>query len=258
MTDRSSHIIIKHASKAFGSGATLAPVLRNISLEVKRGEFVTIFGPNGSGKTTLLNVLAGIETLDEGSLTINSPDGVPRVGYVFQDYRGNLLPWLTVAENIAFPLKIKNVPKARRSEKVEALLDRFNLKLDLNARTYTLSGGQAQIASIVRALVIEPEILIMDEPFSALDYQTNLTLYEKTLFIWQSSRVTILLVSHDIDTALYLGERTIFLTKRPASIAGILENKLTGPKELSQMASNDFSILKRQALEIFQHEALRK
>lgn len=171
---------------------------------------------------------------------------------------GNLLPWLTVAENIAFPLKIKNVPKARRSEKVEALLDRFNLKLDLNARTYTLSGGQAQIASIVRALVIEPEILIMDEPFSALDYQTNLTLYEKMLFIWQSSRVTILLVSHDIDTALYLGERTIFLTKRPASIAGILENKLTGPKELSQMASNDFSILKRQALEIFQHEALRK
>jgi NitT/TauT family transport system ATP-binding protein len=258
MIDRSSHIIVKHASKAFGSGPMRAPVLHDISLEIKRGELVTIFGPNGSGKTTFLNVLAGIETLDEGSLTINSSGGIPRVGYVFQDYRGNLMPWLTVAENIAFPLKIRNVPKRQRLKQVEALLARFNLKLDLDARTYTLSGGQAQIASIVRALIIEPEILIMDEPFSALDYQTNLALYEKVFFIWQSSHVTILLVSHDIDTALYLGERTVFLTKRPASIAGILENKLTGPKELSQMASNDFAVLKRQALEIFQREALRR
>jgi len=253
---RPVHIVIEGASKAFLSDSGRLPVLENLSLTIHRGELLTFFGPNGCGKTTLLNVIAGIESLDRGDVRVEAEtaQGRPRVGFIFQDYRGNLMPWLTVAENIAFPLKISGVPRAARMERVEALLDRFDLRLDLSARTYTLSGGQAQITSILRALIIEPEILLMDEPFSALDYQTNLALYEKLLLIWRTTAVTILLISHDIDEALYLGERTVFLTRRPARIAAILENTVPGRKSLEQLGTQDFAALKRRALEVFQQE----
>jgi len=256
--DRPLHIRLDRVCKSFCNGGTENPVLADISLEIQRGEFLTLFGPNGCGKTTLLNVIAGIETLDSGSVTVSSNDGSlrPKVGFIFQDYRGNLMPWLTVAQNIAFPLKVLGVSKRERLARVEGLLSRFGFLLDLNARTYTLSGGQAQLTSILRALIIDPEILIMDEPFSALDYQTNLALYEKVLLIWKAARVTVLLISHDIEEALYLGERTVFLTKRPARTAAILENAIPGPKDLSQIGTEAFAILKRQALEVFREQAV--
>lgn len=256
MTKRPVHIAVEGASKAFGQGPTRKPVLKDITLEVGKGEFLTFFGPNGCGKTTLLNVLGGIESLDEGTLTIDSGTAKPHVGYIFQDYRGNLMPWLTVAQNIAFPLKIRGVPKRERVVKVEALRDRFGFTVDLDARTYTLSGGQAQLTSILRALIIDPDILLMDEPFSALDYQTNLSLYDKVLKIWETAGVTILLVSHDLDEAIYLGERTVFLTQRPAAIAAVLENNLPRPKCLAQMGTEAFAGLKAKALHIFQEVAL--
>lgn len=255
MSERPIHISIEHASKSFGQGAARNPVLKDITLEVRKGEFLTFFGPNGCGKTTLLNMLVGIEPVDEGTLTINSGKDKPRVGYIFQDYRGNLMPWLTVAQNIAFPLKIRGVPKQERNAKVETLRDRFGFTVDLNARTYTLSGGQAQLTSILRALIIDPDVLLMDEPFSALDYETNLSLYDKVLKIWQTAGVTILLVSHDLDEAIYLGERIVFLTRRPATIAAVLENNLPGPKDLNQMGTDGFAALKTQALQIFKRVA---
>ena len=256
MSDRPLYIEIEHASKAFGEGQKRNVVLRDFSLDVRKGEFLTFFGPNGCGKTTLLNVIVGVESLDEGSVKMNGGTSRPRVGYVFQDYRGYLMPWLTVAENIAFPLRIRGVSKPERMSKVEAVVARFQFRIDLGAYTYALSGGQAQLTSILRALILDPDILIMDEPFSALDYQTNLSLYEKVLQIWEATGVTILLVSHDIDEAIYLGERTVFLTKRPASVAAVLESKLPAQKELTQMGSEAFASMKKQALEIFRREAL--
>ncbi len=258
MTERPIHIAIEHASKSFGQGENRMLVLNDITLEVRKGEFLTFFGPNGCGKTTLLNMLVGIEPVDEGTLRINSGADKPRVGYIFQDYRGNLMPWLTVAQNIAFPLKIRGLPKAERMAKVEALKDRFGFTVDLNARTYNLSGGQAQLTSILRALIIDPEILLMDEPFSALDFQTNLSLYDKVLKIWETTGVTVLLVSHDLDEALYLGERTVFLTQQPASIAAVLENLLPGQKQLGQMGTEPFARLKAKALQIFEEVALTR
>lgn len=256
--DRPIHIRLERVRKSFRSDGTEHPVLADISLEIHRGEFLTLFGPNGCGKTTLLNVIVGVETLDSGSVTVSANAGSLRskVGFIFQDYRGNLMPWLTVAQNIAFPLKVLGVPKRERLAKVEELLSRYGFHLDLNARTYTLSGGQAQLTSILRALVIDPEILIMDEPFSALDYETNLALYEKVLLIWRAAGVTVLLISHDIEEALYLGERTVFLTRRPARIAAILKNDLPGPKDLSQIGTEAFATLKRQALEVFREQAV--
>jgi NitT/TauT family transport system ATP-binding protein len=256
MTAAAPHISLRDAQKSFGEGSSTVHVLAGIDLDIARGEFITLFGPNGSGKTTLLNVLGGVEPLNAGSLTITS-DGDACVGYIFQDYRGNLMPWLTVAENIAFPLRIRGVPLPGRRAAVEALRDRFQFGVDLNARTYTLSGGQAQLTSILRALIIQPDILLMDEPFSALDYQTNLSLYEKVHQIWQTTGVTIILVSHDLDEALYLGQRTVFLTKRPARIAEVLENDVGGPNDIKRMGTPQFAALKMRALEVFRQVALK-
>lgn len=255
-SDRPVHISINNANKAFGRAGKLDPVLNNINLDIFKGEFLTFFGPNGCGKSTLLNVIAGIENLDSGQIKINSDSNETQVGYVFQDYRGNLMPWLTVAENIALPLRIRGVQKKEHLPKIKALMKRFGFDLDLQAHTYTLSGGQAQLTSILRALIIEPDILIMDEPFSALDYQTNLSLYEKVLHIWETSHITTLLVSHDIDEAIYLGERTVFLTKRPATVTEILDCNLKGAHSLEQFGSDEFAKLKRNALDIFRREAL--
>ena len=147
MSDRPLYIEIEHASKAFGEGQKRNVVLRDFSLDVRKGEFLTFFGPNGCGKTTLLNVIVGVESLDEGSVKMNGGTSRPRVGYVFQDYRGYLMPWLTVAENIAFPLRIRGVSKPERMSKVEAVVARFQFRIDLGAYTYALSGGQAQLTS---------------------------------------------------------------------------------------------------------------
>lgn len=256
MSKRPVHVEVKNARKSFARGQGRVEVLDDITLTIERGEFLTIFGPNGSGKSTFLNVLAGIEPLDSGRIEIASRGPAPSIGYIFQDYRGNLMPWLTVAQNIAFPLKVRGVPAAQRLARVEEVMERFDFRLDLSARTYALSGGQAQLTSILRALIIDPEILIMDEPFSALDYQTNLSLYDKVLAVWKASGVTILLVSHDLDEALYLGERTVFLTRRPATITAVLDNKLTGPRTLEQLGTEEFAALKNRALSIFRQQAL--
>ena len=243
-----AHIRVTHVDKSFGDPSRPLPVLKDISLSIAQGEFVTFFGPNGSGKTTLLNVLAGVESVDRGEVRLMQQAGPSTIGYVFQDYRGNLMPWLTVAENIAFPLKIRGVPSGERARRVEELLDRYNFELDLSAHTYTLSGGQAQLTSILRALAIRPSLLLMDEPFSALDYHTNLDLYEKLHRIWNTDGATILLVSHDLDEALYLGERTVFLTHRPATILAVVPSPLPRTKSLEDLGTAEFAAVKREAL----------
>jgi NitT/TauT family transport system ATP-binding protein len=249
MAHRPVQLSIEGVTRSFGAKSVLA----DLNLEILQGEFLTLFGPNGCGKTTLLNVIAGIETVDLGRLEMKT-GSKPRTGYVFQDYRGNLMPWLTVAENIAFPLLIRNVPRAERRKKVDELFARYGFDFDLNAYTYTLSGGQAQLTSILRGLIIDPDMLIMDEPFSALDYQTNLDLYDKVLQVWRETGVTIILVSHNIDEALYLGERTVFLTRRPTRVAAILENNIPGPKDITQFGTEPFAALKARALKVFHAE----
>jgi len=164
------------------------------------------------------------------------------------------MPWLTVAENIAFPLRLRGVDARERRARVEALHARYGFDFDLNARTYSLSGGQAQLTSILRGLIIEPDMLILDEPFSALDYQTCLDLYDKLLTVWEKSTVTVLMVSHNIDEALYLGSRTVFLSRRPAMVAAILESDLPRPREVTEMGSVRFASAKAAALDIFRRE----
>ncbi|ODS32628.1 MAG: ABC-type nitrate/sulfonate/bicarbonate transport system ATPase component [Candidatus Scalindua rubra] len=257
-----NHIVIENLCKYFGDSGNRVDVLRNINLSVRRGEFLTLFGPNGCGKTTLVNIVAGIENYDSGILKINethSDPGTanPGVSYVFQDYRETLMPWLNAGENICFPLLLQGVNKIYRHSKLNDLLERFGVTIKPKAKIYTLSGGQAQLVSILRALITNPEILILDEPFSALDYQTCLSLYDKILDIWRRAGVTVLFISHEIDEALYLGDRTVFLSRRPATILDILQNEMPRPRTLDMMGSPEFASLKKKAIDIFQGEIIR-
>ncbi len=246
------HIDIENLYKSFSNEKDKVEVLNNINLSIYRGEFLTLFGPNGCGKSTLVNVIAGIESHDRGNIHFHTDKEKPKISFVFQNYRESLMPWLDVQQNICFPLKIRGISKGEKKERLEHLINKVNVKIDLKAKVYNLSGGQAQLVSILRGLIINPEILLLDEPFSALDYQTNLNLYSELLKIWRTTNITIVLISHEIDQAIYLGDRVAFLSRRPASIAKILYCDLPRPRNLDVFGSTEFAKLKKDALEIFQ------
>ena len=170
------HVTIRGLSKRFDN----AVIYDDFDLDIPRGELISIFGPNGCGKSTLINIIAGLIPADQGQILF---DGVPlsdiKFGYVFQNYREALFPWLRAFDNIAYPLKMMQVPRAERKTRTERLVEHLGVKIDLNLYPYQMSGGQQQLVSIMRALVVEPEILFLDEPFSALDYEMTLFMREQ-------------------------------------------------------------------------------
>ena len=189
-------------------------------LDIPRGKLISVFGPNGCGKSTLINMMAGLIPPDEGQILF---DGMLlseiKFGYVFQNYREALFPWLRAFDNIAYPLKLMKVPKAERRARVERLVAHLGVKLDLNRYPYEMSGGQQQLVSIMRALVVEPEILFLDEPFSALDYEMTLFMREQLQRIFMETGTTTVLVSHDLEEAVYLADRVLLLSRHPARVA---------------------------------------
>lgn len=246
-----NHIEIREIEKSFVENGKVVPVLSGLSLSIKKGEFFTLFGPNGCGKTTLMNILAGTEYTDKGEIKFYSESNNSYVSYVFQDFRGSLIPWKNVEDNIDFPLKIRGIEKAERRRKVEEIFDRFEIKLDPKAKVYALSGGQAQLTSLLRALIVEPEVLILDEPFSALDYKTRLFMTQTIEKIWRAARITIIFISHDIDEAIYLGDHLAILSERPARVKGMLEIPFKRPRDFKLFGTPEFASYKKGALEIF-------
>ena len=170
------HVTIRGLSKRFDK----AVIYDNFDLDIPRGELISVFGPNGCGKSTLINMIAGLIPLDAGQILFDGMrlDDI-KFGYVFQNYREALFPWMRAFDNIAYPLKMMKVPTAERRARTEGLVARLGIKLDLNLYPYQMSGGQQQLVSIMRALVVEPEILFLDEPFSALDYEMTLFMREQ-------------------------------------------------------------------------------
>jgi NitT/TauT family transport system ATP-binding protein len=232
-----------------GARGERKPVLDSISLTVEAGEFVTLFGPNGCGKTTLLNTIMGHVTPERGEVNIASKKRT--IGYVYQDYRSSLLPWLTAKENICFPLRIKRIARRAQDTKFGELISAVPTGVDWSAYPYQLSGGQAQMVSILRGLIISPNALLLDEPFSALDYQTNLHMLKWFEQIWQKTKISVVFVSHQIDEAIFLGDRVVLLSARPAGIVTDIRNTLPRPRSLEVMGSEEFREIKSRILSQF-------
>jgi NitT/TauT family transport system ATP-binding protein len=253
VSKRVGKLTIKGLKKSFDQ----AVIYDGFDLELPLGSFISVFGPNGCGKSTLINMISGLMPMDEGEVLYDGKTiAQTRISYVFQNYREALFPWLRSIDNIHYPLKLMGIPKAERDNRIESLIEDFGIKIDLNAYPYQLSGGQQQAVSIIRALVKDPEVLFLDEPFSALDYEMTLLMREKLQSIFQKTGTTMVLVSHDLEEAVQMADKVLLLSRRPTKVAAIVENNLQRPRDANVLVSNEFVNLRRQCLEIFQREAV--
>ncbi|HOJ76774.1 MAG TPA: ABC transporter ATP-binding protein [Bacillota bacterium] len=236
------NLVIRNLNKEYVNGQTVIKVLQDINLEINKGEFISIVGGSGCGKTTLLRIIAGLETAYQGSVTLARRPlvgcGLDR-GVVFQEHR--LLPWRTVKDNIAFALN--NVTPEEREQIIQEHIDLVGLTGFEHAYPHQLSGGMAQRVAIARALVNRPEILLLDEPFGALDALTRIQMQQEILRIWEIEKNTMILVTHDIDEAIYLGDRVIVMSSRPGTIKKILPVNLPRPRDRNHV---EFAYLRRE------------
>ncbi len=230
----------------------------NLDLCIAKGKITCIFGPNGCGKSTLLNILAGLTPTDAGKILFDDkPLCETSIGYVFQNYREAMFPWLRAIDNIKYPLKIAGLSRIQCEERVEELVNLFDVKIDLGRYPYELSGGQQQLVSIIRALATYPKVLFLDEPFSALDYETTLSIREKLQEIFKASRVTMVMISHDLEEAVYMADRIVLLTKRPTQVAEEIAFDAPRPRTTGTLSEREFIKVKARCLEVFQKEVRR-
>jgi NitT/TauT family transport system ATP-binding protein len=200
-------------------------------------------------------MIAGLIPIDAGEILFDGKSlKDTKIGYVFQNYREALFPWLRSVDNIEYPLKLLKIPKAQRRARVEQLVSHLGVKIDLKRYPYEMSGGQQQLISIMRALVVEPEILFLDEPFSALDYEMTLFMREQLQRIFMETGTTTVLVSHDLEEAVYLADRILLLSRGPAQIADCVHFDTARPRTDTTLSDNAFIATKAHCLEVFQRE----
>jgi sulfonate transport system ATP-binding protein len=228
-----SHLEISHLDKRFDTQSGSVQALQNINLRIKEGEFVTLIGPSGCGKSTLLKIIAGLDINHNGLVHLgDQPVTRPGIdkGFIFQEPR--LFPWLTVEKNIAADLSLKNPMIRKRVDELIQLV-----RLDGFAKSYPreLSGGMSQRVAIARALLRNPKVLLLDEPFGALDAFTRTHMQEVLLDIWQKNKTTMIFVTHDVDEAIYLANRIVIFKPRPGSIRSVIVNDLPFPRKKSSI-----------------------
>lgn len=234
-----------------GANGNAVAALDGVSFDVREGEFVCIMGPSGCGKTTLLNVAAGFLRADAGTVTmrgksIHGPGSDRTV--VFQEYA--LFPWKTALQNVAFGLKAKGITRSAREEKARGYLQLVGLSSSEDSLPGELSGGMRQRVALARALAVEPEVLLMDEPLGALDAQTRELLQEELTGVLESQRKTILMVTHSVEEAVYLGDRIIILSARPAKVAQIRAITLPRPRCPQMRQSAEFFAIKSEVASV--------
>ena len=237
---RRGHIEIDGLTKTYASDAGDITALEGIDFDIAPREFVGIVGPSGCGKSTLLRCVGGLIGPSVGEVRIGGevvtePDH--RIGYVFQ--RAVLLPWRRVLDNVMLPFEIMGRPSAEDRQKALQVLDMVGLSEYLNHRPAELSGGMQQRVSVARALAVEPSILLMDEPFGALDAQTRDSMNVELLRIWQESQTTVVFVTHDIGEALFLSDRVMVMSARPGSVQDVIEVDLPRPRSFSQVEADE-------------------
>ncbi|MEY3202557.1 MAG: hypothetical protein RIR70_2107 [Pseudomonadota bacterium] len=249
-----THITIRGLTKYFAGW----PLYENFDLDIPKRKIVSIFGPNGCGKSTLINMIAGLTPIDSGEILFDGKSlKDTKIGYVFQNYREALFPWMRTIDNIAYPLKLEGCSKRELDRRMEELVASFEVKFDLNRYPYELSGGQQQTASIMRALAPRPEVLFLDEPFSALDFEMTLFIREKLQEVFMQTGTTMVLVSHDLEEAVYLADQVLLLTKRPTAIAEIINYHDPRPRTTDTLSEPSFVATKKRSLEVFQREVRR-
>ncbi|MFG6193118.1 ABC transporter ATP-binding protein [Nonomuraea sp. JJY05] len=229
---------ISSLSKVYESPGRTVEAIRSITFGVGAGELVCVVGPSGCGKTTLLRCVAGLLPASGGEVRVDDvlvTGPPPRMAVVFQEYGRSLFPWMTVRENVELPLKEKKVPAAQRHELVAGSLDAVGLGDAADAHPWQLSGGMQQRVAIARAVAYQPQVLLMDEPFAAVDAQTRADLEDLILRLWRELEVTTLFVTHDIDEAVYLGQRVIVLSCSPTVVLEDLKVDL--PSERDQLTT---------------------
>ncbi|GAH10409.1 unnamed protein product, partial [marine sediment metagenome] len=217
--------------------------LSDITLSVEEGEFLCIIGPSGCGKSTLLRILAGLYQQSAGEVVIHT-NGLcsrPANAVVFQEYA--IFPWRTVSDNVIFGLEMRGIPRAERADRTEEYLNKVGLTQFANHYPYQLSGGMKQRVALARALATDPEILLMDEPFGALDAQTRTVLQEELVRIWEEEQKTVVYVTHSIEEAIMLGDRIVLMTARPGKIKSTYEVNLPRPRKLELRTTPEYNQL---------------
>jgi ABC-type nitrate/sulfonate/bicarbonate transport system ATPase subunit len=250
-------LAVHHVSKSFQTSAEMVPVLIDLSLAVGDGEFVSIIGPSGCGKSTLFNVISGLETPDAGSVTLdgmNITGTIGRIGYMPQ--RDSLMPWRTVLDNTILGLEMLGVKRSQAREEARQWFPRFGLEGFESEYPASLSGGMRQRAALLRTFLARRDVLLLDEPFGALDALTRADMQDWLLSVWADFRKTVLLVTHDIDEAIYLADRVYVLSPRPGRVAAVIESPLPRPRRYEQVVTApDFIEVKRRVLEALHHPA---
>ena len=257
MSAQSGNIEVRDVSISFSTRKTSVEAVRGVSLHVQPGEFVSLIGPSGCGKSTILNAVAGFSDIDAGELLL---DGAPIKGpgsdrgVVFQQY--SLFPWMTVRKNVEFGLRMKGVTPSQRETQARTLLGLTGLLAFENHYPSQLSGGMKQRVGIVRALATSPQVLLMDEPFGALDSQTRSVMQEILTNMWQRLRLSVLFITHDIEEAIFLSDRIYVMTARPGRVKAELKVPLARPRKPEMMESPEFMALMRTVKALIREESL--
>ncbi len=247
MIERTTVIEARGLGKVYGTETTTT-ALSDVTFAVKEGSFVSLVGPSGCGKTTLLQIMAGLTSCSSGDVLI---DDVPvrnpmpgKITVVFQD--ATLLPWKTVFENVLFPLEIQNVPRDERTSRAREMLELVGLGDFRDRHPHELSGGMRQRVSIARGLAQNPRIILMDEPFGALDEQTRLKMGHELLRIWEATGKTIFLITHSLTEALFLSDVVLVMSKRPGRIVGLIDAGLPRPRTYDMVGSPEFGAARNE------------
>ncbi len=251
-------LVVRDLNKSFERDGRTVTALDRFSLDVGEGEFVSIVGPSGCGKTTFLHILGGFEAPSGGSMALYGEpvrDPGPDRGIMFQDF--SLFPWLTVARNVAWPLEIKRMSGAERDAVVDEQLALVGLSAFRDHYPAELSGGMKQRVALARLLALDPKIMLMDEPFGALDAQTREQMQEQLQAIWSRHQKTVLFITHDIEEACFLGSRVIVFTARPGTVKADIKIDLPFPRSLDLKKEAAYLAYRNQVWDLLREEVVK-
>ncbi|CAH0346537.1 ABC transporter ATP-binding protein [Bacillus sp. CECT 9360] len=250
---------VENLTKVYSSDAKEVVALQDIDFTVQKGEFISVVGPSGCGKTTLLEILSGLRTPTSGSVKIQGEavTGPQKsIGIVFQEE--STFPWRTVQENVEFGLQMQGKPKSEYRKKAREMIELVGLKGFENSYPYELSGGMRQRVAIARTLVTQPEIVVMDEPFGALDEQTRLILGGELLKIVEQTKATVVLVTHSIQEAALLSDKIVVLSARPGKVKHLIQSNLPKPRDATALTTPEFAEITQKLWSSLEEESLTK